>query len=62
MSNTDVSDSSRPSANPEAGEWRLEVVSLPVSDVDRAKNFYVDTLGWRLDVTSTSATTFGRSR
>jgi catechol 2,3-dioxygenase-like lactoylglutathione lyase family enzyme len=24
-------------------------VGLPVSDVDRAKNFYVDTLGWRLD-------------
>jgi catechol 2,3-dioxygenase-like lactoylglutathione lyase family enzyme len=27
---------------------RLEVVTLPVSDVDRAKNFYVG-LGWRLD-------------
>ncbi|HTK67146.1 MAG TPA: VOC family protein [Pseudonocardia sp.] len=26
----------------------LEVVTLPVSDVDRAKNFY-KTLGWRLD-------------
>lgn len=30
------------------GEVRLEVVVLPVSDVDRAKRFYVS-LGWRLD-------------
>ncbi|HEY2768262.1 MAG TPA: VOC family protein [Solirubrobacteraceae bacterium] len=31
-----------------AGEVRLEVVVLPVSDVDRAKRFY-EGLGWRLD-------------
>jgi catechol 2,3-dioxygenase-like lactoylglutathione lyase family enzyme len=31
-----------------AGELRLEVVVLPVSDVDRAKQFY-ESLGWRLD-------------
>jgi catechol 2,3-dioxygenase-like lactoylglutathione lyase family enzyme len=50
MSTTDVSsDAAQPSPNPQAGEWRLEVVGLPVSDVDRAKNFYVNTLGWRLD-------------
>ena len=30
------------------GEFRLEVVVLPVSDVDRAKAFY-EGLGWRLD-------------
>jgi catechol 2,3-dioxygenase-like lactoylglutathione lyase family enzyme len=30
-------------------EMRLEVVVVPVSDVDRAKDFYVG-LGWRLDV------------
>ena len=30
------------------GEVRLEVVVVPVSDVDRAKRFY-ETLGWRLD-------------
>jgi len=30
------------------GEVRLEVVVLPVSDVDRAKSFY-ESLGWRLD-------------
>ncbi len=31
-----------------AGEARLEVVLVPVSDVDRAKHFY-ESLGWRLD-------------
>jgi len=30
------------------GELRLEVVVVPVSDVDRAKRFY-ETLGWRID-------------
>ncbi len=30
------------------GEVRLEVVVVPVSDVDRAKEFYAS-LGWRLD-------------
>ena len=29
-------------------DMRLEVVTLPVSDVDRAKSFY-QSLGWRLD-------------
>jgi catechol 2,3-dioxygenase-like lactoylglutathione lyase family enzyme len=31
-------------------DWRLEVVVLPVSDVDRAKEFYVEKLGFNLDV------------
>jgi catechol 2,3-dioxygenase-like lactoylglutathione lyase family enzyme len=31
-----------------AGEFMLEVVVVPVSDVDRAKRFY-SSLGWRLD-------------
>jgi catechol 2,3-dioxygenase-like lactoylglutathione lyase family enzyme len=31
-----------------AGDVRLEVVVVPVSDVDRAKGFY-EMLGWRLD-------------
>ena len=31
-----------------AGDFRLEVVVVPVSDVDRAKEFYAS-LGWRLD-------------
>lgn len=31
-------------------DFRLEVVVLPVSDVDRAKAFYIDNAGFRLDV------------
>lgn len=31
-------------------DWKLEVVVLPVSDVDRAKEFYVEKLGFNLDV------------
>ena len=31
-----------------AAEMKLEVVLLPVSDVDRAKAFY-EGLGWRID-------------
>ena len=30
-------------------DWKLEVVVVPVTDVDRAKTFYVDTLGFHLD-------------
>jgi catechol 2,3-dioxygenase-like lactoylglutathione lyase family enzyme len=30
-------------------EFKLEVVVIPVSDVDRAKTFYADRLGWRVD-------------
>ena len=29
--------------------WKLEVVVVPVTDVDRAKTFYVDTVGFHLD-------------
>jgi predicted enzyme related to lactoylglutathione lyase len=31
-------------------EFRYEVTVVPVSDVDRAKEFYADTLGWNVDV------------
>jgi predicted enzyme related to lactoylglutathione lyase len=30
-------------------EWRLELVQVPVSDVDRAKAFYVDQVGFNPD-------------
>ncbi|UAJ78118.1 VOC family protein [Leifsonia sp. ZF2019] len=30
-------------------DWRIELIILPVTDVDRAKEFYVDTLGWNAD-------------
>jgi len=31
-------------------EWKLELVLLPVSDVDRAKAFYTEKVGFNLDV------------
>ena len=31
-------------------DWKLELVVVPVSDVDRAKAFYLDQTGFRLDV------------
>jgi catechol 2,3-dioxygenase-like lactoylglutathione lyase family enzyme len=30
-------------------DWKLEVVIAPVADVERARTFYVDTLGFTLD-------------
>jgi catechol 2,3-dioxygenase-like lactoylglutathione lyase family enzyme len=49
MSSTDVtSQSATASAPPKPGEMRLEVVPVPVSDVDRSKAFYAS-LGWRED-------------
>jgi catechol 2,3-dioxygenase-like lactoylglutathione lyase family enzyme len=41
-------EQSQPPTNNEVLQMKLEVVVLPVSDVDRAKRFYGD-LGWRLD-------------
>ncbi len=31
-------------------DWKLELVVVPVSDVDRAKAFYTERLGFHLDV------------
>jgi catechol 2,3-dioxygenase-like lactoylglutathione lyase family enzyme len=31
-------------------DWKLEVIVVPVTDVDRAKKFYTEQLGFRLDV------------
>lgn len=31
-------------------DYKLELVLIPVTDVDRAKVFYVDKMGWNLDV------------
>jgi catechol 2,3-dioxygenase-like lactoylglutathione lyase family enzyme len=49
MSSTDETTETATEA-PEVGtiDMKLEVVTLPVSDVDRAKRFY-QSLGWRLD-------------
>ena len=30
-------------------DWKLELVIVPVSDVDRAKSFYVDQVGFHAD-------------
>ena len=30
-------------------EWKLEVVVMPVSDLDRAKTFYADQVGFNVD-------------
>ena len=48
MSRTDAGEASV--EIPDAGtvDMRLEVVTVPVADVDRAKRFYAS-LGWRLD-------------
>jgi catechol 2,3-dioxygenase-like lactoylglutathione lyase family enzyme len=49
MSSIDVSsETATAAALPKPGEMRLEVVLVPVTDVDRAKAFYAG-LGWRED-------------
>jgi catechol 2,3-dioxygenase-like lactoylglutathione lyase family enzyme len=49
MSSTDISsDTSMETLELCTIDMKLEVVTLPVSDVDRAKRFY-QSLGWRLD-------------
>ena len=34
-------------------DWKLEVVTIPVTDLDRAKDFYVDKLGFNSDIDHT---------
>jgi predicted enzyme related to lactoylglutathione lyase len=34
-------------------DWRLELFHVPVSDVDRAKDFYTDKVGFKADVDAT---------
>jgi catechol 2,3-dioxygenase-like lactoylglutathione lyase family enzyme len=58
MSTTDVrSDDASGTANIQNIDMKVEVVVIPVSDVDRAKEFY-GRLGWRLDVTPPSVVQF----
>jgi catechol 2,3-dioxygenase-like lactoylglutathione lyase family enzyme len=50
MASTDVGSESASGTSSALGvDMNLEVVTLPVSDVDRAKSFY-QSLGWRLDI------------
>lgn len=39
-------------------DFKLELVVLPVSDVDRAKEFYVEKMGFTLDVDHRAGDTF----
>jgi catechol 2,3-dioxygenase-like lactoylglutathione lyase family enzyme len=48
VSMTDVRDDESGITNVKSVELKLEAVVIPVSDVDRAKEFY-SSLGWRLD-------------
>jgi catechol 2,3-dioxygenase-like lactoylglutathione lyase family enzyme len=44
-----MTETSLPDPPPSALTYRLELVILPVSDVDRAKAFYVDQVGFNAD-------------
>jgi catechol 2,3-dioxygenase-like lactoylglutathione lyase family enzyme len=48
VSSVEASGAATETAGRETGDLKLEVVVIPVSDVDRAKAFYAG-LGWRLD-------------
>ena len=50
MSTTQVSSDASENAGVKNVDMKLEVVTIPVSDVDRTTEFYVG-LGWRQDVT-----------
>jgi catechol 2,3-dioxygenase-like lactoylglutathione lyase family enzyme len=50
MSNPQITtDATTNESGPAIADSKLEVVTLPVADVDRAKAFY-QSLGWRLDI------------
>jgi catechol 2,3-dioxygenase-like lactoylglutathione lyase family enzyme len=34
-------------------EWKIEVVTIPVSDLDRAKDFYAEKVGFNVDIDDT---------
>ena len=42
-----------PANSKEKVNWSLELVIVPVSDVDRAKSFYLEQAGFNLDVDTT---------
>ncbi len=39
-------------------DWKLELIVIPVGDVDRAKTFYTEQLGFRLDVDHNAGDSF----
>ena len=40
-------------------DYTLELIVVPVSDVDRAKAFYIDQMGFNLEVDSSQARSSG---
>jgi catechol 2,3-dioxygenase-like lactoylglutathione lyase family enzyme len=40
---------SDPSANVARMDWKIELIAIPVTDVDRAKAFYTDQVGFNAD-------------
>lgn len=40
---------SEPTGNVPTMDWKIELVAIPVTDVDRAKAFYVDQVGFHAD-------------
>src|SRR6516162_10287664 len=48
MTITDAKEDAEAASPNEMCDFKLEVVTIPVTDVDRAKDFY-ERLGWRLD-------------
>ena len=53
MSSPVADESATGTSGAGASDMKLEVVTIPVSDVDRAKDFYAG-LGWRLDADFTN--------
>jgi predicted enzyme related to lactoylglutathione lyase len=55
-----MTSNERTTQTPRAGkiDMKLEVVVIPVSDVERAKRFYLS-MGWRLDADSLKVTPGG---
>src|SRR4051812_26054100 len=51
MSTQSQTEQTRPAPTPMPVDTKLEVVVIPVADVDRAKRFYAS-LGWKLDADS----------
>ena len=42
-------------------DWKLELITVPVSDVDRAKAFYVNQVGFNADYDHRVDENFGSS-
>jgi catechol 2,3-dioxygenase-like lactoylglutathione lyase family enzyme len=57
MSSPDTSSTATGPAELDVVDMKLEVVTVPVTDVDRAKGFY-QSLGWRLDADIAVGDTF----